>query len=259
MHTTHHCSPDKPPEQTQVLQRLTRDIQQLETSHRRHQEPQALSTGCQPLDECLPQKGYLPGSVVEYLRLTPACGATQLALAAASEALQDQQRFLVVIDTQHRIYPPALASRGIDLKQVILVRPESRADALWAADQALRTSAVAAVVAEFDRIDDRAARRLQLAAEIGGGIALLLRSATARHQPSWAEVQWLVRSASSSNRRLQVQLARVRGGKAGAIVGLQIDSGTGKISAIEKRRGVSPLPANILPATPARRARPLAG
>src|SRR5690606_19118752 len=77
---------------------------------------------------------------------------------------------------------------------VIFVRPQSQADAMWAVDQALRTQTVAAVIAELERIDDRSARRLQLAAECGQGLALLLRGWQARLQPSWAEVQWLVRS-----------------------------------------------------------------
>ncbi len=263
--------------QLAVLQRLTHEIQQLETSGRRAAaEVKTSSAGCVALDALLPAGGYEAGSVVEYLRTAPACGASTLAWGAAAAAMQATSGFLVVVDTQHNVFPPTLTSHGIDLGKVIFVRPQSQADALWAVDQALRTSAVAAVVAELERIDDRSARRLQLAAECGAGLALLLRSAAARKQPSWAEVQWLVRtvpttratgplshaplsmnsrasnsqasndrdrechdsesratlgasSNSARGRRWLVQLARVRGGRAGQSVCLEIDPLTGQL------------------------------
>ena len=218
---------------------------------------QVFSSGCAGLDHCLPAGGYLPGSVVESLRATPACGASYLAFAAAAAAMRASQGFLLVVDTRHEIYPPALLSHGINLDKVIFVRPDSQADALWSVDQGLRTPAVAAVVAELELVDDRAARRLQLAAEQGNGLGLLLRSIAARRAPSWAEVQWIVRGAAraraaeaawvggqgevdggyrgrftTAGRRLQVQLARVRGGTAGSRLWLEINSATGEIATI---------------------------
>ena len=185
-------------EQLALLQRLSQEIASLETSSGRSAEQTARSsTGCAALDALLPRGGYAAGSVVEYLRSTPACGASTLAWAAAAAALEATDGFLVVVDTQHQIYPPSLVSHGIDLAKVIFVRPHSQADALWAVDQALRTKTVAAVIADLERIDDRSARRLQLAAECGQSLALLLRGWQARLQPSWAEVQWLVRSEFS--------------------------------------------------------------
>jgi hypothetical protein len=232
--------------------------------------------------------------VIEYLRATPACGASYLAFAAAASAMRAGQGYLLVVDTQwtntgsshsvangqsavsaasgqlcnasgHSAYPPALAAQGIDLERVIFVRPRSAADAMWAIDQALRNPAVVAVVSELERIDDRSARRLQLASEAGQTLALLLRSPAARHAPSWAEVQLLVRAgaashstlakerlsgwrsvsespiprvsrAAGSNRQLQVELLRNRGGKPGAKLKLEIDRVTGAIrSAMAER------------------------
>lgn len=254
-------------EQLAVLQRLSYEIEQLETSGRRASaQVKTSSAGCAALDALLPAGGYAAGSVVEYLRATPACGASTLAWGAAAAAMQATGGFLVVVDTQHNVYPPTLTSHGIDLGKVIFVRPQSQADALWAVDQALRTSAVAAVVSELERIDDRSARRLQLAAECGAGLALLLRSAAARKQPSWAEVQWLVRTEPTTRatsplshlplsmnsrvnssqipaasdtatvardtlqgRRWWVQLTRVRGGRAGQSVCLEMNPLTGRL------------------------------
>ncbi|MEO8270548.1 MAG: hypothetical protein ABI557_12565 [Aureliella sp.] len=230
-----------------VLERLTREIAQLETSAgRTRREPARSSAGCAALDELLPRGGYAAGCVVEYLRATPACGASTLAWAAAAAAMHATDGFLVVVDTQHNIYPPPLASHGIDLAKVIFVRPQSQGDAIWAIDQALRTSAVAAVVAELERIDDRSARRLQLAAESGQSLALLLRGRQARQQPTWAEVQWLVRSQRAPldsvqpdrdpvqpGRRWHLQLVRVRGGQAGRSAVLEMEPLTGQLRLVQ--------------------------
>lgn len=235
-------------EQLATLQRLSQEIAQLETSAGRPGEQTARSsTGCAALDALLPRGGYAAGSVIEYLRSTPACGASTLVWAAAAAALEATDGFLVVVDTHHHIYPPSLVSHGIDLGKVIFVRPQSQADAMWAVDQALRTHSVAAVIAELERIDDRSARRLQLAAESGQGLALLLRGWQARQQPSWAEVQWLVRSEFNrrewqreeidgrefdrrqSARQWHVQLSRVRGGRAGRSARLEVEPLSGRL------------------------------
>ncbi len=202
----------------------------------------------------------------------PGCGASMLALTAAATAMRSTNGFVVIVDTQHDIYPPSLSSWGIDLEKVVLVRPQSDVDALWAIDQSLRTPAVAAVVADLQRMDDRAARRMQLAAEHGGGLALLLRPISARRGPSWADVQWIVRALPSrdcgptknvtssmhsvaEDRRLQVQLVRVRGGKAGATVRLQVSAKDGTLHEVKRHEptGALHLASQLASATSASR------
>ena len=269
-------SADELSSQTATLARLAQEVQQLEAAGRKPTGLTAISTGCLAMDACLPAGGYVPGTVIEYLRSTSGCGATYLAFTAAAAALRaSEDKYLVIVDTNHQLYPPALLCHQISLQRVIWVRPESQADAVWATDQALRTTAVAAVVADLDVLDERDARRLQLAAERGGGVGLLLRNLSARRMPSWAEVQWVVRSllptakmsrsGKSFNavarqaeslqaatlqaeslqagpttveplRRLEVGLARVRGGKAGAQLLLDIDGvrGTLTLAALDR-------------------------
>jgi hypothetical protein len=288
-------STDTTSNQQATLARLSQEVQRLEAAGRSLAGQQAaISTGCLAMDACLPANGYLPGSVIEYLRSTSGCGATYLALVAAAAALQaSEEKYLVIVDTHHHLYPPALLGHQISLSQVIWVRPQSAADAVWATDQALRTSAVAAVIADIDVVNERDARRFQLAAERGGGLGFLLRSLSARRMPSWAEVQWVVRSlvpgakhnrlatagsassvigsssvvgraaaawtgartasdlaasdlaasdlaangrAAQPLRRLEVGLARVRGGKAGAQLQLDIDGARGTLE-LASRQG----------------------
>ncbi len=231
-----------------VVDRLAKQVRGVEISGRSISGPENLfSSGCEAMDRHLPGGGYQGGMIVEYLRCQPACGANYLALSAARQAMQASMGFLVIVDFAQRFYPPAALAMGIDLRRLVLVQPKSVADGLWAIDQALRCSAVAAVVADVERMDDRAARRVQLAAEQGGGVGLLIRGAEARTQPSWAEIQWLVRSRASSTtevvqrqsaqpvthcnaqRRVHLQLVRARGGRSGASVQIEIDSVRGEL------------------------------
>lgn len=221
----------------QTVANLSRQVRALETEGRQQQSQPSISTGCRALDRHLPCNGYEAGTVVEYLRSAPACGASYLAFTAAATAQKLSGGFIVVInshDARRSVYPPTLAAHGIDLDKVVFVRPETSRDAIWAADQSLRNAGVAAVVAELERVDEIAARRLQLAAESASSLGILLRSSAARRRPSWAEVQWLVTPAAkterqevTAHRKIHVQLVRNRGGKTGAGLWLEIHNTTG--------------------------------
>lgn len=89
-------------------------------------------------------------------------------------------------------WPPGLSRFGLPHTRLILVRAAGAADALWAAEEALRCPAVGGVLLAGHRPDDTAAHRLQLAAETGGGIGLLLREDTEESRPGVAITRWRV-------------------------------------------------------------------
>jgi len=153
-----------------------------------------IDTGCPGLGRLLPGGGYERGSLVEWFAQRHGSGVSSLSLLAAASAMKDGKA-LVVMDWQGTFYPPSAAALGIDLQRVVVVRPLSREDGWWGLDQALRCPAIGAVWSELpEEMDDRLARRLQLAAEEGGTLGLFVRDIRTRGRPSWADVQWLVRS-----------------------------------------------------------------
>ena len=94
------------------------------------------------------------------------------------------------------LYAPGLAAFGLDPARLILVAARRPADRLWALEEGLRCSALAAAVIELNDLDMTAARRLQLAAESSGVTGFVLhpdglRSAAA----SVAVTRWTVISA----------------------------------------------------------------
>jgi hypothetical protein len=72
---------------TELLQRLREGIRQVETAGRAAlYDNRVLSGGVVALDQLLPDGGYAPGSIVEWLAPTTGCGAELLALLLARAA-----------------------------------------------------------------------------------------------------------------------------------------------------------------------------
>lgn len=190
--------------------------------------PARLPTGCAAFDRFLPGGGFRAGTLVEWLAAEPGCGATSVALICARQACRSAGA-LVVVDRAGRFYPPAAARLGIDLDRLVLVRPDSAADHAWAVDQALRCPGVAVTLTWPESpgrpCDGRTLRRWQLAAERGGGLGMLIRPATARGEPSWAELRLGVEplEPNLSRRRLRIRLVRCRGAAGGGSIELEID------------------------------------
>jgi protein ImuA len=229
-----HC-PRKPPDVV-ALRRL---IARLEGGRPRD-GPTVLSSGCGPLDGALPEGGFRRGALVEWLAAGDGAGAVTLALRAAREACRDGG-VLIVLDRCREFYPPAAVRMGIDLERLLVIHATGDADNTWALDQALRSPAVAAALAWPERLDGRTFRRLQLAAEEGGTLGLLVRPAAARHEPSWADVRLEIEplpgaSLCAPRRRLRIAVLRCRGRTAGGVLDVELDDETRTVHA---SRGLS--------------------
>ena len=212
-------------------------VQRLATQGRQRWQGQSvISTGSKQLDQLLPSGGLIRGTLVEWIiGADRSSGAGVLALRAAREAARDGG-YVIVFDRHQCFFPPAAAAWGLDLKRLVVIRASSVRDELWALDQALRCRAVAAVWGCLEELDWRWFRRLQLSAEQGGTLGLLLRPARVRGQPSWSDVQWQVAPAGQKTKfpqqsqhelpwqrqcslwQLSVTLNRCRGGAVGRTV-----------------------------------------
>src|SRR5262249_34682099 len=81
---------------------------------------------------------------------------------------------LVVVDEGGGFYPGAGAQLAIPPDPTPGRPPGSPKAALWAWEQSLRCLGVAVTFGKIDPTNDRAIRRLQIAAEAGGGLAFLI-------------------------------------------------------------------------------------
>lgn len=114
-------------------------------------------------------------------------------------------------------YPPGLEAFGLAGEALLVVNGRDRTELLWAMEEGLRCPRVGAVVAEVDRLDLTAGRRLQLAAEAGGVTGFLLLP---RANAAAGTTRWCVSAAPSADTpwqglgdaRWRVALERCRGG-----------------------------------------------
>lgn len=187
-----------------------------------------VSTGVVEWDQSLMDGGIRAGSIVEWLADGLGAGAEGVALAMVREALRNGG-VLVVVDAEQTIGFAGLLGAGIDSQRVLVLRPGNERLALWSVEQALRSRGVSAVWWRVARIRSEEFRRLQLAAEIGGGIGVLFREANAARERTWAELRVMVRArpspdsnGPSSCRRIGIEVLKARGGRMGMVFELEL-------------------------------------
>lgn len=187
------------------------------------------STGCDALDALFPERGIQRGSLVEWIGDGVASGAGTLSLAAARRCCPADQG-MILVDMLRQISPVALAALDFNLAHLVVVRPRSEQEVLWACEEALRCDAVGLVWARIARLTDTAFRRLQLAAEASAGIGFLLRPHNVLHQSSWAETRLLVQPRPSRTAspcwRVEVVYSQGRGTRSTADIQLDCLQGT---------------------------------
>ncbi|WP_159665973.1 translesion DNA synthesis-associated protein ImuA [Andreprevotia sp. IGB-42] len=133
-----------------------------------------VSSAYPALDAVLPGGGWPLRGMAELLLAKPGSGELALLLPALRQISQRQH--VLLIQPPHIPYAPAWQAAGVLLSRLVWVRPRSVADALWAMEQGLRDSGCGAVLGwAAGQIDDRACRRLQLAAQAGAACGFLLR------------------------------------------------------------------------------------
>ncbi len=211
-----------------LLADLARRIQEVES--RCHPRRAPIRLGLPGLDDCLPEGGLPAGALVEVLSPAAGAGAWTLALLLAERACGDRKA-LVVTDPHGWFYPPAASKLGVDLERCIVVRPAAARDGVAAFRQALACAAVGAALGWFDPLSPSEGRRLQLAAETGGGLGLLVRPATALRSPSFAALRLLIHPAPTREfpRRVGIEVVRCRGATGGQTLVLEIDDATGHV------------------------------
>jgi protein ImuA len=241
----------------QILDELRERVRQVDLARdAAGAEARIISSGIPALDALLPEKGLRRGTLWEWL-CTEGSGAGSVVFYLLREVL-GPRGMLVLVDLEREFYPPAAAAAGLNLDQVVVVRPRESAEALWALEQSLRCPGVAAVWCALNRLRALEFRRLQLAAEAGAAIGILHRPSRCRSQPSWADVRLSAtpvgpacragpevgrehftmdkrfRSASGTyiRRIVHLEVLHCRGGTAGGTVDLELCDATGDVRVV---------------------------
>jgi protein ImuA len=211
-------SQDGPIEQPALLEALRARVAQLGNTGQDGTAGRALI----PLCPGLPLAGLARGGLHELRTASPGAGAgfaaVLLGLAGGT--------VLWIAGGENRTmpWPPGLLRCGLPPERLILLRADRPEDALWAMEEALRCPALGGVLLSLDAKREAmltltATRRLQLAAEAGGGLGLLLRpERSARSSQSVALTRWQVEPDGyglPSDPCWRLTLLRARGARPG--------------------------------------------
>src|SRR5471032_3572764 len=164
-------------------------------------------TGHAALDAALPCGGWPEAALSEILLAGQSVGELQLVWPALARLSAAGER-IVLIAPPYVPYPQAWQNAGIDLRQLSIIQASER-DALWAAEQCLRSGSCGAVLCWPRKADDRALRRLQVAAETGQTLAFAWRSLHEAINASPAALRLAVEAKPA-----QVRVLKCRGGLA---------------------------------------------
>ncbi len=157
---------------------------------------------------------YLPGAcwpyhcLIEFLVARPGCGEVALlqpALVAAAGTAP-----IVLVQPPH---PPLAQAWQAGLPagaRVWWLTPGSAGDALWAADQAVRSAGCAVVLAWLPQVSRPGLRRLQLAAQESRTLLVVMRPAQAQAHSSPAALRLLLQPEADA---LAVRFHKMRGAR----------------------------------------------
>lgn len=189
-----------------------------------------LPFGSAAIDTVLPQGGLALGALHEVAGVGPdeEDGAVAAAFLAGILARLAPERPVLWCLAAGDLYGPGLAACGLGPARLIVARTQGERAVLWAMEEGLRSTALAAVVGEVEALPSAASRRLQLAAEASGVTAFALRrwrngerAARQRAAPNAAVTRWRVAALPGAvagdapgigRPRWRLELWRCRGG-----------------------------------------------
>jgi len=108
-----------------------------------------------------------------------AIGELRLLLPHIKQRAQD--RLSVFIDPPGHISAEHLHNADFNLQQVLIIYPKTPKEALWAAEQCLKSGACSSVLHWYQTLEIHHVRRFHTAAEIGNSLHFLLRNSSEVH------------------------------------------------------------------------------
>lgn len=182
-------------------------------------------TGFGMLDAELPGGGWPAGGLAEVFCGCEGIGELQVVLPALA-ALTASGKRVAWLAPPHLPYAPALRAAGVQLDQLTVIRAPGRRDALWAAEQALRSGAFHALLAWLPGPGYAELRRLAVAAQASPGFALVFRPLEAMGESSPAMLQLAIdtpETSQAADAPLALRILKRRGAPLARLVPLSIE------------------------------------
>jgi protein ImuA len=207
-----------------ILARLQKDILDLQGCKSVALRP-ADGLGLGPINAAFPGGVFPQAGLHEFLCAAREEGAASSAfISGMLAALLNGGGAALWAATARVLYPPALPAFGIRPEGLVFVDLRKEKEVCWAIEEALKCSALSAVIGELKDLSFTESRRIQLAIESSGVPCFLLRR-HAQAPATTALTRWQIRPLQSSaedglpglgHPRWRVQLLKVRNGRPGS-------------------------------------------
>lgn len=206
-----------------IIERLQKQILALQGNQKQSEELGTLGLGS--MESAFPGKVFPRGAVHELLSLnSESQSSTNGFIAVVIGKLMQQGGCCIWISTRRKLFPPALKSFGVDPERMLFVDAWRLKDALWTIEEALKCTAVTAVVGEVSELSFNDSRRLQLAVEQSKVTGFIHRNMPRQTNTVACVTRWKISPVISKLSdlipgvgfpRWDVQLLKVRNGKPG--------------------------------------------
>jgi protein ImuA len=164
-----------------------------------------LACGYPALAAELPGAGWPGGALTEILIQHQGTAELRLLQPALANLTGGQ---IIFLQAPYQPQALALAELGMDLSRLLWLRCSKHADALWAAEQILRSGSCAALLFWPNQIKTENLRRLHLAAQSGNTLFAVIRPLQQAFNPSPAPLRLKLKSSAVG---LQVEIIKRRG------------------------------------------------
>ncbi|RZL20426.1 MAG: Error-prone repair protein ImuA [Pedobacter sp.] len=192
---------------------------------RRQGEINTISTGLGPIEAAFPNKTFPTGAVHEFTsQAFSHVAATNGFIGGILSSLMQKGGACLWIGTKRSVFPAALHLFGINPERIIFIDPTHTKHALWAIEEALKCSTLAAVVGELSDLTFTQSQRLQLAVEQSHVTGFIHRIGARSNNAMACVSRWKITPVLSESDglpglglpRWNVQLIKVRNGIPGA-------------------------------------------
>jgi protein ImuA len=170
-----------------------------------HSTTRCIDTGHPALSAQLPGGGWPTGTLVDLMLQQPGIGELRLLRPALVTAAR---RRIVLLQPPHPPQALALAAMGLAPSQLIWIRTTRSSDALWAAEQVLRSGSCGALLLWQNHARGETLRRLHLAAQSAETLFFMLRPLAAAQDSSPAPLRLALRPAAGG---MNIEFVKRRG------------------------------------------------
>lgn len=185
----------------------------------------AIDLGLGPICKAFPGGSFPVGAVHEFITTEDGDAAsTSGFLAAMLSSLMSDHGTALWISASRTVFPPALREFGVQPDRVLFVDVKKEKEIMWVMDEALKCSALTAVIGEMREITFTESRRLQLAVEQSQVTGFLLRKNVRNLNTTACVSRWKIITLPSELidglpgvgfPQWRVELLRIRNGRSG--------------------------------------------